>query len=46
MGATRLAFLVAHGGHDHDGPGYEWISYGAIAAGVLYAAYLLLIRRK
>jgi len=47
MEPSLLAFLVAHSGHDHDsGPGYEWISYVVIAAGVLYAAYLLLIRRK
>jgi hypothetical protein len=47
MWPSLLAFLLAHGGHEHDsGPGYEWISYGVIAAGVLYAAYLLLIRRK
>jgi hypothetical protein len=27
------------------GPGYQWISFGVIAAGVLYGAFLLLTRR-
>jgi hypothetical protein len=45
--AALSVVLLGHAGHEHDsGPGYEWISYVVIAGGVLYAAYLLLVRRR
>jgi hypothetical protein len=41
--------FLAHAGHPHDGgggPGYEWISYAAIAFGVIYAAFLIFTKRR
>ena len=42
------AGFLAHTGHSHDGggPGYEWISYAAIGFGVIYAAFLLVTKRR
>ena len=41
------ANVLAHAGHSHQGggPGYEWISYAAIAFGVIYAAFLIVTKR-
>jgi hypothetical protein len=39
---VNAATVLAHAGHSHDGGfDYVWISYGVIALGVIYAAYLV-----
>jgi hypothetical protein len=41
-----VAALLAHAGESH-GSGFnlEWISYGAIVLGVIYAAFLVFSKR-
>jgi hypothetical protein len=43
-----VSALLGHAGHAHDGggPGYEWISYAAIAFGVVYAMVLVFSKRR
>jgi hypothetical protein len=48
LARVSAASLLAHAGHSHDGggPGYEWISYAVIGFGVIYAAFLLFVKRR
>jgi hypothetical protein len=45
---VSAASLLAHAGHSHDGggPGYEWISYAVIGFAVIYAAFLIVTKRR
>jgi hypothetical protein len=46
---VSAAAVLAHAGHSHDDGGafnYEWISFGVVALGAIYAAYLVFSKRR
>jgi hypothetical protein len=43
---VNVALVLAHAGESHGGGfNYEWISYGVIALGVVYAVFLVFSKR-